>query len=804
MPRVNVLPTVTVAVLNYNGVQHLRDCFESIVDVDYPRDRLELMLVDNASSDGSVAFVEEAYPHVRVVRNETNVGFGTGNNVGAREATSDFIVFLNNDMWVDPGFIRGLVEVIGEERICAAAKILNWDGSCIDYAGSAAHFAGYGYQRHFGKRTDEVQHDEAEPTFFACGGAMMVDRRAFLEAGGFDDDYFIYYEDVDLGWRLWILGYEVWYAPNAVAYHRHHGTMEHFADHRKRVLYRRNSLASVYKNYDDEHFGRFLAAALLGSLDGVVTTASATGRLNPRAFEITGADRTPSRLVPLSLDEASTIVAVHELVKELPGLQQKRADIQSRRVRTDAEVAELFRWPFGHWPGVSASTHSTVVRAFGVDELFVSLPRRVVVLSPDILPYKGLPTVGSGLRAWALAEALRARGHDVLLSMPREATVGREDILPAEVLDRAWDRANLAQVILREAPDAVVVCGWPVLDALPTEELGVPVILDQAGPHFLERRYQRYGTDAENTQSKLRALRKADYFTSSGRRQHAYFEKWLDKAGWTREEIEERSASIPYSLSPELPERTPGEEFTFVYGGVFLPWQDPTIALETLVSELGRRDGAKLHLFGAHHPYSAIPEGRVSALFERLETSSHVVRHGFIPYEELLGFYTRAHVAIDLMAANPERELAFTTRTVVYLWSGLPVIYNDYSELSEYIARYDAGWTVDPSDPDAIRGVLAEIFADPDRLVRKGQNAQRLVREQLDWTSTIEPLDGFLRRGSLRISHLAAGNLSRAAPSLIEKVRWVYRTHGAGAVFRKALFRARDALSSGAMGRGEN
>ena len=106
-------PSVSVIVLNYNGRQHLDDCFTSLLALDYPKDKLELMLVDNGSSDDSVEFTEKHFPSVRIVQSEENVGFASGNNLGAREASGEYIVFLNNDMRVDAQFVS---QLIGAQR----------------------------------------------------------------------------------------------------------------------------------------------------------------------------------------------------------------------------------------------------------------------------------------------------------------------------------------------------------------------------------------------------------------------------------------------------------------------------------------------------------------------------------------------------------------------------------------------------------------------------------------------------------------------------------------------------------------
>ncbi|MDP8911937.1 MAG: glycosyltransferase, partial [Actinomycetota bacterium] len=140
---------------------------------------------------------------------------------------------------------------------------------------------------------------------------------------------------------------------------------------------------------------------------------------------------------------------------------------------------------------------------------------------------------------------------------------------------------------------------------------------------------------------------------------------------------------------------------------------------------------------------------------------------------------------------------------VEYLWCGLPVIYNDYSELSELIAEYDAGWTLEPDDSEAIRRVLAEIFDDRAVVSRKSDNAQRLARERLAWDATITPLDESVRRPSLRRSARwkpFAGIDAFSSP--LDKVRFVYREEGARAVFAKSVRLAQRTVSERIKGAG--
>ena len=564
-------PYLSFIVLNYNGKQHLQDCLSSLLKIKYPVDRYEVLLVDNASADGSIEYVQQNFPTVRTIQNQSNTGFASGNNIGAKESAGDYVIFLNNDMWVEPHFANNLLETLQShpQAVCVGAKILNWDGTQIDFGGSAAHFAGYAYQLDHGQAADSAEYNAIKPILFACGGAMLIDRQVFLEVGGFDEDFFALYEDMDLGWRLWLLGYTVLYAPKAIVHHRHHGTLKQFADYRKAVLYKRNSLYAVLKNYEEANMLRILSAILLANNEEVITQTQNQHAINLADFDFTSTVTPNQSGISIDKENAATLVAIHDVVEHLPQIIAKRRRIQEKRTRSDEEVARLFKWPFRYWPGTQSCTQFTLTDAFGIQSIFKDLPRRVLVFSSDILPYPGLPTVGSGLRAWGIGQGLIEQGHEVFFSMPRAALTGRQEKVSAEVAELTWEHHTMLSIIGKVNPDVIVVCNWAIMPLLPTEHLTVPVILDQHGPHMLERKYQNFGNYKSNARQKLTALKKADFFTCAGRKQQIYFYEWLKEAGWTEQECQDLCAAIPVSLSPNPPKHQPDQELTFVYGGVF-------------------------------------------------------------------------------------------------------------------------------------------------------------------------------------------------------------------------------------------
>jgi glycosyltransferase involved in cell wall biosynthesis len=406
---------------------------------------------------------------------------------------------------------------------------------------------------------------------------------------------------------------------------------------------------------------------------------------------------------------------------------------------------------------------------------------RVLVISSDILPLPGWPTTGAGLRAWGLGQGLISRGHEVAYSVPAPALEGRS--VDAAIQDLAWTMGTLSGVIARSRAEVVIACNWPV--AANIHNCPVPLVLDQHGSHLLERQYQAaFRGFEENARAKRLALSKADYFCCAGNLQRLYFLPWLMQAGFHFDDG--RVCAIPISLSPDLPPHEFSNEITFVYGGVFLPWQDPRAGLQEVLMQLQRRDQGCLKFFGGKHPVYPIDTGLFDELRVQLVHHPRVQVQPMVAHDELIETYRHAHVAIDLMTRNPERELAFTTRTVEYLWCGLPVIYNDYSELSRYIREYSAGWAIDPNDHTALETAVSQVFEQTDRVREYSRNAQRLVRERLTWDSTIEPLDAIcchpLRRERIKTSPALP---ETQYTYLLGKAWDLLRHKGSGAVLRE-------------------
>ncbi len=331
---------VSVVTVNWNGRDRLAELLPSL-------DRLgcrEILVVDNASQDGSVDFLKRHWPRVRVLENPVNRGFAHPCNQAARQASGGILAFINNDMRAHPKWIDAALRRLTPDHPCVACRILDWTGERIDYNGSSLQYLGYALQNEIGRSVEEA----SSPTeaLFPCGGAMLIDRAVFLELGGFDEDFFAIYEDVDLGWRLWVTGHRVAFSPDSIVFHRGHATFRTQPDEKMRYLMHRNALLTVLKNYEDETFQRILPLAVGLAVKRAVRL-SGVRRESFYLWEETrqrlrlGETEAQNRL----LDSLNHLVAVDDVLTDLPRTLAKRKSVQGARKRADQEVVALFGDP---------------------------------------------------------------------------------------------------------------------------------------------------------------------------------------------------------------------------------------------------------------------------------------------------------------------------------------------------------------------------------------------------------------------------------------------------------------------------
>ncbi len=237
-----------VLVVTYNAADYVEDCFASLEQLCYPAESFEILVVDNASADGTVEQIRHRWPRVKIVRQEKNLGFAGGNNVGLHYALDqqfEYIYLLNQDTVATPDFLREAVAVAQAEPRAGAVQsklLLHGEPARINSIGNELHYLGFGYA---GGCYEPDRAMDVREIAYASGACMLVRTAALRDAGLFYPELFLYHEDLDLGWRLRLTGWQILLAPRSVVYHKY----RYVPSLTKYYYMERNRRLTVLQNY---------------------------------------------------------------------------------------------------------------------------------------------------------------------------------------------------------------------------------------------------------------------------------------------------------------------------------------------------------------------------------------------------------------------------------------------------------------------------------------------------------------------------------------------------------------------------
>ena len=238
---------VTIVIPNYKGKEYLFSCVKSL----YEKDQTEkkILIIDNASNDGSIEEVVKEYPEVECVMLDKNYGFCRAVNIGIEKTDTAYVILLNNDTVIKDNYVQYLLDSIKKDPniFSVEPKMIQYhDPSKIDSAGTYYNALGWAYA--YGKDKSVKKYNNIRKIFAACGGASIYRKKVFEEIGMFDEKHFAYLEDIDVGYRARIFGYENWYVPAALVYHVGSGTSGSRYNQFKTRYSSRNNIYLIYKN----------------------------------------------------------------------------------------------------------------------------------------------------------------------------------------------------------------------------------------------------------------------------------------------------------------------------------------------------------------------------------------------------------------------------------------------------------------------------------------------------------------------------------------------------------------------------
>ena len=238
---------VTIVIPNYNGKHFMEPCLSSLSEQTYKN--FHILVVDNASSDGSIEYMEENYPDIELIKLQKNFGFSKAVNIGIQHSRTPYVILLNNDTTVDTRYVEEMVKAIEKSPkiFSVSSKMIQmYHPELIDSAGDLYTLLGWGVCRGCGRPVSNYQ--KYDEIFTACAGAAIYRRSVFDEIGYFDENHFAYLEDIDIGYRARIYGYYNMYCPTALVYHVGSGTSGSKYNSFKVKLAARNNLYLNYKN----------------------------------------------------------------------------------------------------------------------------------------------------------------------------------------------------------------------------------------------------------------------------------------------------------------------------------------------------------------------------------------------------------------------------------------------------------------------------------------------------------------------------------------------------------------------------
>ena len=253
-------PLVSVIVLNYNAGELLLNCIESVKKSAYKN--LEIILVDNISTDKSQEICKEKYPDIKLIQNDENFGYCEGNNIGIREAEGDYIIILNPDTIVESNWIEELISAynkFGEGLYQPKHLSLN-EKTVYMSAGNMLNIFGFGYAREKGNK-DENQFNKIEEISYASGTCLFTSSAVLKKVGLFDPFIFLYHDDLDLGWRASQLGIKSYYVPTSLIYHAESYSLKWNAE--KFYWLERNRKYCILTHYSKQTYSKIFPTLLV-------------------------------------------------------------------------------------------------------------------------------------------------------------------------------------------------------------------------------------------------------------------------------------------------------------------------------------------------------------------------------------------------------------------------------------------------------------------------------------------------------------------------------------------------------------
>jgi GT2 family glycosyltransferase/glycosyltransferase involved in cell wall biosynthesis len=789
-------PKVSAIIVGYNSREWLAECLPSLLAQTYAP--IETIIVDNGSQDGSLIWLETSYPQVKTSRLDPPVPLSSAINHGVALADPDsLLLILNPDIRLEPDAVAQMVAVALSDPVCAAvgAKLrFWWAPAFLNGLGNQVGPFSWGTDNAIG-HLDLGQFDLWKELPSACFAATLIHRAAWQTVGPVDEDFPMYYEDVDWCYRARLTGHKILPAPRAIIYHAFGGKVPGGGADTLSPSKLRNVVYGRYRfaiKLTGEYLTRFI-------LNYWVEDWSNFGR----------------HLVRLNWKMAGGYLRGWlAVLRGVPELLTARKNLQAQRKLTDPELFAIQRsipmpliWhslPELTWDHI-IHTYSPLIKSGRTQVMpeFKSATRRphLLIVSNDVVDVK---MAGPGMRYLELARAL-AGDVDVTLAVPAATSLQIDGLQ----LVRYWEERPASLQVLVENSDIALVSTYmvnkfPFLTTTHTRlvvDLYDPTVLENLHYYLNEPISSQQALHQHGVTTTNQLLKLGDYFICGNERQRDFWLGWLTATGRINPLTFQVDASLRNLIDVVgigFPDRDlhTGERLLrgvhpqiplaariVLWGGGIWNWLDPLTLIRAWPEVVQKHPEARLVFLGTRHPNPLVPAHEMAQKAQQLaaeigEKDRTIIFIEWVSYQDRERLLSEADIGVALHPIHVETRYSIRTRMLDYLWARLPILVTDGDITSEWVQQYNLGVVVPPFEPQAVSAGLIDLLDQPKAEFAK---AFEPLFVHYRWSQVVEPLRRYCLEGGYAPDRLERSAQIESEPpnrSNLARALYIFRTEG--------------------------
>ncbi len=755
---------VSVVIVAYNGKDWLLGCLPSILAQTYSP--IEIIIVDNASSDPLDKWIKEKFPQAKVLTLAKPHTIPAANNCGVTSAAGDYFLLLNQDTRLEPNAVAEMVAVIESDLSCVAVapKLrIYWAPAFLNGIGNRVLVNSWGTDNAIG-HLDLGQFDHWDEIPSACTAAALFSRWGWEEVGAMDEGFPMYYDDPEWSYRAQLAGYLVLAAPKSVVYHAFGGRVPEseiepltpaklhnvvYGRYRFTIKLLEQMRGKLLRNYWVEDWARFCQA------------------ISKRNWPVAKA----------------YLSAWFKVLKDLPAIRREHRLWEPHRVISDEDLFALQKgYPdLATWNNLPELTWERIINQYyplifngktrrlpeftmGSQTGHITKRQTFLIVSQDVVDEK---MGGPGARYLEIAKAL-CQDLDVTLAVPANTSLKIPGI---RLVEYAEDRPASLETLV-ENHDIALISGYMPYKFRFLLNTTTRLVVDLYDPFFLENIYyyldQPFGQQMEMNNSAIytanQLMRIGDFFICGTERQRDF---WLGMLAsnyrinphtFTDDTRLRRLIDVvgvgfpnrePLRSQVVRGVKVPQDAKIIVWGGGIWNWLDPLTLVRAWPEVLERHQDACLVFLGTRYPNPVVPAHKMAS--ETIKLASRIGEKDrsiffieWLPYQDHQALLCESDIGVTFQPDHIEAHFSIRTRVIDYFWAQLPVVVSEGDITAEWVRQYQVGKVVPTSDPEAIAQTLNEMLDVPKAAYTK---AFQVLRDDFVWDKVVQPLRNYCLYG---------------------------------------------------------